>query len=79
MSAFEGILIGVALTALVVGFLVGHYHANAQLKSLLLQLGPGLKADLTAAEAEMVAVFRKVTKRDAVAADPAPSTPPPAA
>jgi hypothetical protein len=73
---FEGILIGVAITGIVIGFLIGHYHANVQLKALLLQLGPGLKADLTAAEAELVALFRKVAKREPAPAEPAPPATP---
>jgi hypothetical protein len=71
MMAFEWVVVGVALTGIVIGFLVGHYHANAQLKALLAQLGPGLKHDLSAAETELVALFRKVTKKEAPAEPPA--------
>ena len=76
MTAFEGIIIGVALVALALGFFVGHYHAGSQWKALLAQIGPGMKSDLTAAEAELVALFRKVTKKETPASVPVDATPP---
>jgi len=76
MNAFEGIIIGVALVALLLGFFVGHYHAGSQWKALLAQIGPGTKSDLSAAEAELVALFRKVTRKETLAGVPVDASPP---
>lgn len=64
MDTFMGILIGVALVALALGFLAGHYHAMAPVRDFIAAIAPGVKADFSAAELELVATFRKITGKD---------------
>lgn len=71
---FEWVVAGVALAAVTLGFFIGHYHATSQWKALVTQIMPGVKSDLSAAEAELVATFRKVTTKTPAVA-PVDATP----
>ena len=77
MTDLVVIALTVAILGVVLGWLIGHYHAAAQFKAMLAQIGPGLHTDLTKAEQDLVALFRKATGK-APAAAPAGSASPPA-
>jgi len=72
MSDFFWIGLVVALVAIFCGYLIGHYHAQEQAKALLDKISPGVKADLTNAEADLLTFWRKHTSKSGAGTPPAP-------